>query len=252
MLFVRQIFFFLRKIFLFLKKIFFKIFIFISVKIGFARKEKSIDIENGFLHRNYRRHHELVKMIEDKVKNKNVAVLDIGCGGGNLIKLLKAKKYLDLYGCDWIEKTSPDYKYLKVDLNEEGLSVYADSTFDLVIASDVLEHMENPARILREIHRITKPTGHIFITIPNCWNIYERYYFLLTGNSSRYQSERRSSPNGHISFFTRNIMESLADRASLKLIELNGSYCFFWGHFWNDFKHPLLSYNLIYYYVPII
>ena len=44
---------------------------------------------------------------------------------------------------------------------------YEDGAFDLVIAIDVHEHLDNPIIFTKEIHRITRPGGKIIITVPN-------------------------------------------------------------------------------------
>jgi 2-polyprenyl-3-methyl-5-hydroxy-6-metoxy-1,4-benzoquinol methylase len=44
---------------------------------------------------------------------------------------------------------------------------YADATFDLVTAMDVIEHVAAPEKWLRELCRILRPTGTLFLTTPN-------------------------------------------------------------------------------------
>lgn len=44
---------------------------------------------------------------------------------------------------------------------------YEDETFDLVVAMEVIEHLEDPAPWLAELFRVTRRTGHLFLTTPN-------------------------------------------------------------------------------------
>jgi 2-polyprenyl-6-hydroxyphenyl methylase/3-demethylubiquinone-9 3-methyltransferase len=111
--------------------------------------------------------------------------------------------------------------------------------------------MENPARILQELGRVVSRDGHVFFSIPSSTNLMERVYFLFTGNSTRYISERRSAMWGHISWFTTDILESLLDRAGLRLVKRRGGYCWWKGHFWFKTESTLLGYNLMHHAVPV-
>ena len=219
--------------------------------LGLARRQRAQEVEDGRWDPQTRRHQELLQFIEGSGMAPSSRILDVGCGKGLLASRLMRAGFGQISGCDWLPPPgAASYPYRQVDLNREGLTAYADRSFDVVIASDVLEHLENPASMLRECARVLRPGGHVVITIPNCWNIFERIHFLLTGNSSRYRSERKSGPHGHISMLPSGILESLADRAGLRLDRMAGGCTYFLGHFWGNLSHPLLSYNLMYSFSP--
>ena len=98
-------------------------------------------------------------------------ILDIGCGNGSILRHLKSRGYQHLHGVE-----ISDYAVRR--LRGEGIEMHfgslpsiplADSTFDVVIASQVLEHVIRRRRFLKEIRRILKPTGRAFIFVPdNC------------------------------------------------------------------------------------
>ena len=204
----------------------------------------------AFYNTDLRRHIELVRFIKDCAIPPDAAILDVGCATGYLLARLRKHGYSNLSGCDQFPQVLEGCPYRQVDLDREGLQAYADGQFEVVVSSDVLEHLENPAVILREFRRVVRPGGHVFITLPSCWNLYERLRFLRTGNSSRYRSERRSPKNGHISMLPSQILESLTDRAALDLVEMRGSFALFADHVWFRWKHPLLSYVVMYHYRP--
>lgn len=214
------------------------------------RIDPTMKVEGGKWDPQIRRHIELAAFMKEEGISKESKILDVGCGPGWLIERLKEEGYYDISGCDWAEPNPCHFDFEKVNLNWDGLKIYESNSFDVVIASDVLEHLENPAYTLRELARIARPAGHVFVTLPSCWNLFERLYFFVTGNSSRYRSERNAEPFGHISMLTANILESLSDRANLRLVKMKGAYAFFFGHFWGEnIHHPLVSYNLMYHYV---
>ena len=92
----------------------------------------------------------------------------MGCGNGYLLLPLKYKA-CEVYGVE----TNP--KSVNV-CNELGLKVFRgtleeakfpDEFFDTVVMSQILEHLSSPKASLREIFRILKPGGKVFIYCPN-------------------------------------------------------------------------------------
>lgn len=49
--------------------------------------------------------------------------------------------------------------------NAEAMS-FADKSFDIVVSNDVLEHVNSPKQALKEVHRILRPSGRLFMTVP--------------------------------------------------------------------------------------
>ncbi len=99
------------------------------------------------------------------------SVLDVGSGGGNLLEQLNCKRVVGLDLSDFLLDLSR--KKLK---NHRGAHVlkgnvetlpFAASSFDRVACSEVLEHVQNPAAVISEIHRISKPGARVVLTVPN-------------------------------------------------------------------------------------
>jgi len=99
----------------------------------------------------------------------NAKVLDVACGVGKLLKLIQEEKNTAVYGLDI---SSVAIQKLK----NQGISgVVADcqnipfkeNTFDVVIATEILEHLSNPVRTLEEIHRVLKIDGLLIVSVPN-------------------------------------------------------------------------------------
>ena len=61
------------------------------------------------------------------------------------------------------------------DLDEEGLSVFADSSQNFVICSHVLEHVAAPLALLDEVHRVLKPNGVLVLLLPDRRRTFDRY-----------------------------------------------------------------------------
>ncbi len=104
-------------------------------------------------------------------------ILDIGCGNGHLLLSLK-QKCCEVYGVE----TNP--KSVKV-CNELGLSVFCgtleeanftDEFFDMIIMSQVIEHLSSPRNSLKEIRRILKPGGRLYIFCPNAGSYLTKFF----------------------------------------------------------------------------
>ena len=108
--------------------------------------------------------------------------LDIGAGRGALIAKVKAKLDVESSACDYTDKLM-QLSGQKVDianLNHENLP-YPDATFDVVSATEVIEHLENFRQVVREIHRVLKPGGVCILSTPNILNLNSRLRFLWFG-----------------------------------------------------------------------
>ncbi|MDQ2794689.1 MAG: class I SAM-dependent methyltransferase [Bacteroidota bacterium] len=100
---------------------------------------------------------------------KNAAILEIGCAGGPLMQRLRAAGYPDLTGID----VSPPAIELAQARDVPSVSVmdganltFGNARFDLFIASDVLEHIEDEGRTLHEWPRVLKPDGQLLVFVP--------------------------------------------------------------------------------------
>ncbi len=92
-------------------------------------------------------------------------VLDFGCWQGDLSKILIDKKNSKVIGCDLMEKCEfkdPKFRYFQVLSEKENFPLK--ENFDYVIFADVLEHLKNPKKMLKETFR---HTNKIIISIPN-------------------------------------------------------------------------------------
>jgi SAM-dependent methyltransferase len=104
--------------------------------------------------------------------DKNVSILDIGCGYGQMLVNLKRDGYTDLYGID-ISQDAVDFcnrQGLNVSAVEDIVAYFSDKKYDLIVMSHVLEHIEK-SRIIETVKHIKnhllKPGGHFLLMVPN-------------------------------------------------------------------------------------
>ena len=116
---------------------------------------------------------ELLNFISKNAKEIKGNVLDIGCGEKPYEELFNATSYT---GID-IETTKEYHASSKVDVFYNGLDLLFESnTFDSIVCFEVLEHVFEPERIVKEMYRVLKPGGKIILTTPFIWNEHEIPY----------------------------------------------------------------------------
>ncbi|OGD86268.1 hypothetical protein A2164_03785 [Candidatus Curtissbacteria bacterium RBG_13_35_7] len=144
----------------------------------------------------------LNKILELAFPVKGKLVLDIGCSTGYLGSILQ-KKGAKVFGIDISKNAVKEarkqlFSAQELDLNEQKLP-FKKNYFDLIIASEIIEHLFEPEKILKEIHRILKINGYLLITTPNFLYWGHRIQFLK--GEFEYQEEGPFD-RSHIHFFT--------------------------------------------------
>jgi 2-polyprenyl-3-methyl-5-hydroxy-6-metoxy-1,4-benzoquinol methylase len=113
---------------------------------------------------------EIYAMIEAELEALNArgSVLDYGAGVGNFTsRLIAMPVFNEVFAADLFAPPC-DVKvsgWLQQDLNE-SIPGY-DGYFDTIVASEVIEHLENPRFSARELFRLCKPGGSVILTTPN-------------------------------------------------------------------------------------
>ncbi|MCU9612979.1 methyltransferase domain-containing protein [Caldibacillus lycopersici] len=100
--------------------------------------------------------------------NKEKTILDIGCANGEFLSYAKESGW-KTYGIEISSESYSIAKKLGIEVyNDELQNVkFPDNYFDCITLWDVVEHYISPKRELKEIFRILKPNGKLFISTPN-------------------------------------------------------------------------------------
>jgi SAM-dependent methyltransferase len=108
--------------------------------------------------------------------------LDVGSGGGQLLRLIASHYPVTSFACDRTDQLmeTPNQKVQIADLNHEPLP-YEANQFSLVTCVEIIEHIENFRSLVREMCRVLKPGGLIVISTPNILNIRSRLRFFSSG-----------------------------------------------------------------------
>ncbi|HRW04967.1 MAG TPA: class I SAM-dependent methyltransferase [Caldilineaceae bacterium] len=116
-------------------------------------------------------------------------VLDAGAGDCKYKALFAGKDYT---ATDFLRVDKPyDVAALDIVCDLHDLAV-SDATYDVVICSQVLEHLPDPEHVLRELHRVLKPNGRLWLSTPLFFEEHEvpHDYYRYTRYGLRYLLEK--------------------------------------------------------------
>lgn len=147
-------------------------------------------------------HRKVIQAVRQAVREvpgwPDLRVLDLSCGEGRLLAELAADgcrtEGTHYFAGDYIVKhPSHGLEVSKIHDNVDLTAAlpFADQEYDVVIATEVMEHLPQHVGLIAEVARILKPGGYFVGTTPNIHRLASRLQFLLTG-----QHELRSARFG--------------------------------------------------------
>jgi SAM-dependent methyltransferase len=116
---------------------------------------------------------EIFKAINNAIPHFSGSVLDSGCGSMPYKELIiKNKKVTNYIGLDI--NTGLDYGGKKPDFLWDGIKMpFENNNFDVVVSTEVLEHIPDAVLYLGEVMRVLKPGGIFFFTVPFLMSLHE-------------------------------------------------------------------------------
>lgn len=116
----------------------------------------------------------IASAFKDEIKQSK-KILDVGSDYNTLKKLI-GKKVLgvDLYG-------EPD---IKIDFEKERLERFKDGEFDMVVCTEVLEHLDNLHEMANELFRVSN--RYVVVSLPNCSSIFAKWNILFHDRVGKY------------------------------------------------------------------
>lgn len=174
--------------------------------------------------------------------NPEGTMLDLGCGEGrHIFGLMEKFPDLKCIGLDphieSLDKASEGLKFLESISNTKTNFLsgsayslpFSNDSFDLVVCSEVLEHLHDYKDAIKEINRVLKPGGQFLASVPAefpekiCWLLSEAY---------------QNQPGGHLRIFKKNeLIKEIAEHnftfeSSQRFHSIHSAYwwlrCLFW------------------------
>jgi 2-polyprenyl-3-methyl-5-hydroxy-6-metoxy-1,4-benzoquinol methylase len=163
-------------------------------------------------------HEALIKVVLGLGLPKDVGILDVGCGTGAWLERLAKSGFANLHGIDQdvsgFEATSATSSAFNLD-SDAALAADKPSRFGLITAIEVIEHLENPGRLLAFASRYLADDGYLLITTPNIQSVLCRLRFLVTGKLRQF--DEHGDPT-HISPVLFAALEKVLPRHGLGVV----------------------------------
>lgn len=118
----------------------------------------------------YKTRRKIIRNFIEKYRARfgdEIKIIDVGCGTGLLLKEMEP-----LGTCHGIDISQKALDFCKkrginnVQVADAARIPYPDNMFDMAVALDVIEHIENDEEAIREIYRVLKPRGVAIIAVP--------------------------------------------------------------------------------------
>jgi 2-polyprenyl-3-methyl-5-hydroxy-6-metoxy-1,4-benzoquinol methylase len=154
-------------------------------------------------------------------------VLEVACGRGGFARLL-ASRGAAVFGADFSE-TAVRIAQTKVPKSGRKVQVaqadaqhlpYAEESFDIVISCETIEHLPDPASALREMRRVCRPGGLLYLTTPNYLNAMGLYY-LYARLRGRRATPGADQPTDHVFLFPK--IRGMLKRAGWTIVRSDGT-----------------------------
>jgi 2-polyprenyl-3-methyl-5-hydroxy-6-metoxy-1,4-benzoquinol methylase len=160
------------------------------------------------------------KFLLPLIPNKPNAIMDVGCGSGQLgHSLLTTGKAREVVGVEIYEQAAKEamrfYKTVHVgDIEEMNLDY--ENYFDIVICSDILEHLKEPSKMVNKIFTYLVKGGLIVCSVPNVryWQIWRD---LIFRGKWEYTAEGIMD-HTHLRYFTVSSFKKILIEASFKIV----------------------------------
>ena len=170
---------------------------------------------------NYNTSFEKIRRIFDFDTGKSLKILDVACGDGRISRGL-IKKGHQVFGVDNDPKAVQAVSQSGIKCEKSNIEEaipFEDSFFDLALALDILEHLNNPKDFLVRVKSKLKEDGQIIISIPNHFDLRNRLRMLFGKGIIHWAHLKFSNSDSwnysHIRFFRGQELEELLSQAGL-------------------------------------
>jgi 2-polyprenyl-3-methyl-5-hydroxy-6-metoxy-1,4-benzoquinol methylase len=152
-------------------------------------------------------------------------VVDIGCGNGALCHEL-AKRGYEVVGCEpsaeslrFAQDAAPQLVFHEVGVDDDP-STIGNESFDVAIATEVIEHLVKPRNLPRFAKQLLRPGGHLIISTP-----YHGYLKnLILALTNRWDAHLNPFwDGGHIKFWSRKTLSQLLNETGFSVIRFIGA-----------------------------
>lgn len=165
----------------------------------------------------YGLHSDVFKMLNPYLK-KGMHILDFGCGQGAFSqRLVDIGMIVDACDINTDQIKANVNKKITLDLNKEINPDSFSDKYDMLIALEILEHLQNPWKYLNDCLTLLKDDGIIVLSTPNISNFVSRLRFFMRGSLIAF--ENPDLAHGHITPLSFIQIENMCDHFRLEILK---------------------------------
>lgn len=165
----------------------------------------------------YSSHYWILKLLERETAP--LRILDVGTASGYLGRILKDLGH-SVAGIEFDAATAEKAKQYYESFQVADIETFAfpyRQEFDYILFADVLEHLRDPAAVLRKCIPALKESGKIVVSVPNIANFLMRLS-LLSGKFD--YMDRGILDRTHLRFFTLRSLKKMMDEVSCEILDV--------------------------------
>ena len=153
----------------------------------------------------------------DRIPAGATSLLEFGCGEAPLGAAIKERQKCRVVGIE-LDPRAAAVARKRIDDVYQGdvreIVSLIHERFDWIVGGDIVEHLDEPWSFLADLRRISKPGGHLLLSLPNLANV-SIVNDLLRGRFDYVYMGLTCA--GHLRFFTRRTIEDMLDIAGWKV-----------------------------------
>ena len=167
-------------------------------------------------------HQSFLSFFKHQHEPTKAKILDVGAGHGAFSKQLYEMGY-HVSACDLFPEI---FHYDQIECKKVDITKpfpYSDNSFNIIIAIEVMEHVNDHENFFREASRILKPHGRLYISTPNILSLKSRIRFLFSGFYYSFQPLDLKNYNGlqHVSSLTIDQYNYIAIRQGFEAAKVH-------------------------------
>lgn len=160
---------------------------------------------------------DLFSLLPKKFSCKSI--LEVGCADSTNLRYFAKNLHVPLINCEGVDICrSSGQKNDEIFFNHSSIEAFllrSSKKFDLVLLSDVLEHLYNPWKVLSEMRGLMNPSGHLLISVPNLQNL--NYLNAVNSGNFFYQATGLFDET-HIRFFSAIVLKRYLHDAGYSIV----------------------------------
>lgn len=179
----------------------------------------SAELQDGYAFKNfkYSSHYWILKKLAQEPRP--LRILDVGCAAGYLGKVLRERgHYVAGIEADTAAARRASAYYDVFHLADlETFAFPYRQEFDYILFADILEHLRDPAAVLRKAIPVLRDSGKLIVSVPNIANWVIRLSLLLGNFDS---ADRGILDKTHLHFFTLRTLQNLMAEVRCQVLDV--------------------------------